>query len=207
MENKKQTQKIIKRKPSKKINVGSGQDIRPKKQGWVNLDMHDRLGADCIFDLNDLYKGKKMPFKDNTFSYTLCSHVIEDFIDPIPIMDELVRITKPGGKIDFRVPYETTTWDGIYHKKPFNVITFLSYINRADYEKPEMELKIDKIKFYHSKVRFLSWLINPLFITKRFLIVHLFNFLIKFKKHAVDYSFIKYMAHNIFLKVIYIKTK
>ena len=41
----------------KKINVGSGRDIKPKEDGWINLDSHNRLGASCIFDLNNIYKG------------------------------------------------------------------------------------------------------------------------------------------------------
>lgn len=190
-----------------KINIGSGKDIRPKEKGWVNLDIHSRLGADCIFDLKRIFKGKKLPFKDNTFVYTLCSHVLEDFIDPVPIMDELVRITKPGGRIDIRVPYETTTWDGIFHKKPFNVITFMSYINREDYEIAKMPLKIEKVKFYTEKANFITFLVNPLFTVKRYLVKNLFNLMVSIKKWSVDYSFVKYFSHNIFLKVIYIKTR
>lgn len=192
---------------SKKINVGSGNDIKPKEKGWVNLDIHGRLGADCLFDLNKIYKGKKIPFKDNTFNYTFCSHVLEDFIDPAPIMDELVRITKPGGKIEIRVPYETTTWDGIFHKKPFNVITFLSYINREDYEIPKMPLRMIDVKFYTTKTDLVGFLVNPWFMIKRFLVKNLFNLMIRVKKWSVDYSFVKYFSHNIFLKVIYEKTE
>ncbi|HOR52741.1 MAG TPA: methyltransferase domain-containing protein [Candidatus Pacearchaeota archaeon] len=195
------------REPSKKINVGSGKDIKPKNMGWINLDIHNRFGAECIFDLNKIFQGKKIPFKDNTFSYTLCSHVLEDFIDPVPIMDELVRITKPGGRIDIRVPYETTTWDGIFHKRPFNVITFLSYLNRESYENPKMPLRIEKVKFYTSKTDLNSFLVNPLFTIKRYLVKNLFNLMVSIKKWSVDYSFVKYFSHNIYLKVIYIKTK
>lgn len=186
----------------KKINIGSGQDIKPKSEGWTNLDIHDRLGADFIWDLNKL----PLPFKNEEFHYVLCSHVIEDWADPTPLMDELVRITKKGGKIEFRVPYETTTWDGIFHKKPFNVITFLSYINRADYKISKMPLKIKYIKFYTSKTNFLGFLINPLFTIKRFFVVNLFNLMVFVKEWWVDYSIVKYLAHNIFLKVIYEKT-
>lgn len=191
----------------KKLNVGSGQDVKSAEKGWTNLDLHSRHGAQVQFDLSTIEKGKKLPFKDEEFDYVLCSHVLEDFIDPIPIMDELVRITKVGGILDLRVPYETTTWDGIYHKKPFNVITFLSYVSRVDYEIPKMALKIRKIKFYHSKTPFKSIIFNPIFVPKRYLVTKLFNLMIKIKWHAVDYSILKYLSHNIFLQCIYQKTR
>ena len=186
----------------KKLNVGSGKDIKPKKEGWINLDIHDRLGADFIWDLNKL----PLPFKTKEFDFVLCSHVIEDWADPVPLMDELVRITKKGGKLEFRVPYETTTWDGIFHKKPFNVITFLSYINRVDYKKPKMPLKIEEVKFYNPKTKLLGFLVNPFFTIKRFFVVNLFNLMISVKKWWVDYSIVKYLSNGIFLKVVYEKT-
>ena len=41
--------------------------------------------------------------KDNYYDYVLCSHVIEDFANPIPLIDELIRITKVNGLTVFTV--------------------------------------------------------------------------------------------------------
>jgi len=68
-----------------KLNVGCGNDI---KKGWINLDYHKKNCADVVFNLNEIYSGKKLPFKDNFFDYIYCSHVLEDFSEPSPIIDE-----------------------------------------------------------------------------------------------------------------------
>ncbi len=80
-----------------KINIGCGLDI---KEGWINLDSHNKNGADLIFDLNDLFKGKRLPFKDNYFDYVYCSHVIEDFWEPMVLIEEFIRICKVGGELN-----------------------------------------------------------------------------------------------------------
>lgn len=113
----------------KRLNVGCGKDI---KKGWINLDFHDGHGAEIIFDLNQIYKGKKLPFKNNYFDYVYCSHVLEDFIDPVPIIDEMIRITKKERIIEIRVPHETTAWSSIYHKRAFN-LTSLGALSQDEY--------------------------------------------------------------------------
>jgi len=99
----KKTMKKIKPKYSK-INIGSGADV---KKGWVNLDITNEFGAEVIYDLRKLYSGGQLPFKDNSFDYVLCKHVIHTFIDPTPIIIELVRICKPKGKIEIKTHLPT----------------------------------------------------------------------------------------------------
>lgn len=110
----------------KKLNLGCGTDIR---EGWINLDNHDKNGANFIFDLNKL----KLPFQENFFDYIFCSHVLEDFVDADKLMDEFVRICKVGGKIEIRVPNETMAWGNIHHKKAFNLKSFLFYSTPKSY--------------------------------------------------------------------------
>lgn len=43
----------------KKINVGCGKDIKPKNEGWINLDQHNKHGAEVIFDLNKLFERER----------------------------------------------------------------------------------------------------------------------------------------------------
>ena len=128
-----------------KINIGCGKDV---KLGWVNLDYHDRLGANFIHNLNNL----PLPFKDNKFDYVLCSHVIEDWADPMPLIRELARITKVGGKLEIRVPHELSANanGSIAHKKLFNAET-LYYISKVsrDYDSSFYpNLKIDSLRYY-----------------------------------------------------------
>lgn len=135
----------------KKLNVGCGRDI---KKGWINLDFHDKNGADVVFDLNKIYKGKKLPFKENFFDYVYCSHVLEDFFNPLPIMDELFRVCKKDGKVEIRVPFETGTWLKIDHKRGFSVFSFLDYFdrkigNKAAYGDKVIPIEIEVMEYYN----------------------------------------------------------
>ncbi len=47
---------------------------------------------------------KDLPFKDNVLDYVYSSHLIEDYIDWIPILNEWNRVIKPGGYIVIMVP-------------------------------------------------------------------------------------------------------
>lgn len=81
----------------KMLNVGCGKDVR---LGWTNIDNHDRYGAEVVFDLNQIYKGKKMPFRDNTFDHVLMDGALYLFLDPVPIINELIRVCKRDGMIE-----------------------------------------------------------------------------------------------------------
>lgn len=133
----------------KKLNIGAGLDIR---KGWVNLDRNNRLGADVVWDLNKL----PLPFDDNTFDYIYIGHVLEDFIDVVPLMGDIVRIAKVGGLIEITVPNETNFAGSIYHQKQFNLHSFISYADNNPHtslnyaEKHRVE--IVKIEYYgHNK--------------------------------------------------------
>ncbi len=71
---------------TEKLNFGCGLDKRP---GWTNLDFDSNVHPDVIFDINEIYKNKKLPFKDNSYDYIYCSDVLEHFPEPLPILREL----------------------------------------------------------------------------------------------------------------------
>lgn len=126
---------------AKNLNVGCGQDV---KQGWVNLDSHNSFGVDLVYDLNDL----PLPFETNHFDHILCSHVLEDFVNPIPLLDELVRILKVSGTLEIRVPYETNAWSNMNHQRCFSCRSFTSYCDREKDYGVKKILTVDKFKFY-----------------------------------------------------------
>ena len=180
-------------KKIKKINVGCGTDIR---EDWINLDSHDTNKADLIFNLNDIYKGIKLPFKDKEVDYVYCSHVLEDFIDPEPILMELVRICKDEGIIELKFPFETSTYiTNICHKKCFTLSMFDDWIKNTHYGHPipleiiEREYYTDKglNKFENIMKKIATWSYNKIgysYVEKTF-IKYLFpivNIRIKFKK-------------------------
>lgn len=179
----------------KKLNVASGKDIR---EGWTNLDKFKGLGADIIFDLNKIFEGEKMPFKDNEFDYILCSHLLEDFSEFMPIVDEMIRVCKPGGRIEIRVPFETATWMGNpYHKRPFTLNTFYSIPNKENYNEVR-PIKIEVLKYYTLKGRYKILNIIKFFVEKSYNLVPF---------QLIEGSFLKYMFPQINCKVIYRKTK
>ena len=177
-----------------KLNVGCGGDVR---KNWINLDNHDANGADVIFDLNEIYKGNKMPFPDNHFDYVYCSHVLEDFVEPVPIMDELVRVCKVGGEIEIRTPFETNVWTtNIYHKKAFTLGMFENYIEDPNYNRKK-NLTIVKLEYNCEK-------------GEKTYIVNFFKFFIEkfynlFPFHFVEMTCLKYLFPVINCKVIYKK--
>lgn len=127
----------------KKINIGSGEYVR---KGWDNLDSHATFGANIIHDLNKL----PLPIKSNTYDYVFCCHVIEDFIDPIPLIEEFIRITKVGGIIEIRVPNETHFWSSLHHKRGFSTRAFQFYAEGkiAGHYNKKPNVKIKELKYY-----------------------------------------------------------
>lgn len=80
-----------------KINLGCGRDYR---EGWINVDaVPDR--ADVVHDLNQL----PYPFGDNCADLIALRHVLEHLDRIVPVMDELWRLTKPGGRVEITVPF------------------------------------------------------------------------------------------------------
>lgn len=137
----------------KKLNLGCGTDV---KDGWINLDNHAENGAQKLFDLGEIYKGQKLPFYDNTFDLVLCSHVLEDFIDPVPILKEIARVTKRGGEVYIRVPFWTHLLVGsIYHKRGFTIGSLRDFGNiYPNYSDTQNVLKpIGHCYYYANKIK------------------------------------------------------
>jgi SAM-dependent methyltransferase len=85
----------------KRLHLGCGRTILP---GWVNLDMQAGNQVDVVADL-DKCGEIPLPFESDTFDEFLASHLFEHLRNPLPLMQELHRIGKPGAKAVFKVPY------------------------------------------------------------------------------------------------------
>lgn len=82
-----------------KLNIGCGRNTR---DGWVNVDAVALPGVDHVIDLD----GKPvLPFPDNSVEMFEGSHVVEHLHHPLPLMQELWRVAKPGAAAVFRTPY------------------------------------------------------------------------------------------------------
>lgn len=80
------------------LNLGCGDSIFPKP--WENLDIRPINGVDHISEVYPL------DFEDNIFDLVYASHLLEHFkrIDTQKIVNEWVRVVKPGGLLRISVP-------------------------------------------------------------------------------------------------------
>lgn len=106
-----------------KLNLGCGKDVRRGEDNWINLDYHGLPGVDVVADVR-----KKLPFEDSQFDYVLCSHIVEHvtFQEKMPLIVELWRITKPGGRIEIMCPnyIDRNAWIDPTHMSAWEIHTF-----------------------------------------------------------------------------------
>jgi SAM-dependent methyltransferase len=82
------------------LDIGCGINKIP---GAVGMDVNPFTAADIVHDLDDL----PYPFADDQFDEVVGRHVIEHVRDPMAVMSELHRITRPGGLIKLVAPHWT----------------------------------------------------------------------------------------------------
>ena len=82
-----------------KLNLGCGRDIR---EGWINIDCTGGPGVDYVIDFDN---SPDLPFPDDAIEHSEASHLIEHLHRPLPFMEELWRVTIPGGTVDLLCPH------------------------------------------------------------------------------------------------------
>jgi SAM-dependent methyltransferase len=80
------------------LDVGCGSAKYP---GAVGLDISPDTNADVVHDL-DVFP---YPLGDDAFDQVLMQDVIEHVRDPIRVVEELVRVCRPGARIQLRTPH------------------------------------------------------------------------------------------------------
>ncbi len=142
---------------SKKLNIGCGRDI---KKGWVNMDSAGLPGVDIIYNIEKI----PLPFKNDEFDTILCQDIFEH-IEYIPVLREIHRILRKGGKLIIRVPHFTSrrNFDDPTHKKMFSIKTFEYFVKNSranrDYyfdfhfeRIAERKLSFDKGKYLYNYI-------------------------------------------------------
>lgn len=120
----------------KKLNLGCGYEIL---EGYVNLDKAQLKGVDIVHDIEKL----PLPFKDNEFDEIRCKDILEH-VEYIPVLKDLHRILKVGGKITIMSPHYTSTnyWSDPTHRHAFAVRTF------SFFAKENPNFKYDQRSYY-----------------------------------------------------------
>ncbi|MDO8534620.1 MAG: methyltransferase domain-containing protein [Xanthobacteraceae bacterium] len=138
-----------------RLNLGAGRDTL---SGWVNVDQTALPGIDVIADLNRC-REVPLPFADASVDDLRMYHVIEHLTEPLPLMQELHRIAKPGAKITIRTPYGSNddAWTDQTHVRAYFLDSwgFFSQpyqwrsdtLYRGDWEPEEVTLAVDLQRF------------------------------------------------------------
>ncbi len=131
------------------LEVGCG---KKKKAGAIGVDMVKTDATDVVCNID----GAFLPFKDNIFDQVRAVDVLEHVSDVRTIMEEIHRITKPGGEVYIRVPHFSSThaYGDFTHKHFFNTESFnyftgdfpdLDFYSKARYEKVDVRLNFWKL--------------------------------------------------------------
>jgi SAM-dependent methyltransferase len=105
------------------LDIGCGTNKIP---GAIGMDVNPRSAADVIHDLDDL----PYPFSDNQFDQIIGRHVIEHVRDPMAVVMELHRITRPGGLVKLIAPHWTNPdfATDLTHRNHLNSYSFRNLI-------------------------------------------------------------------------------
>lgn len=136
----------------KVLDLGCGKNKTP---GAIGMDFSPNSDADVIHDLNKF----PYPFESNTFDEVICRQVLEHLDDVFKVLEEIHRVTKPGGIIRIWVPHFSSSdaFSDPTHKHFFSSRSF-NYLT-GDY--PELDF-YSKARFEKIKVRIDFWKIHKL---------------------------------------------
>ena len=70
---------------------------------YVALDLKPDAGSQCMADL--IWDGNTIPLPDNAVSCAMATEVFEHVPDPEKVMNEILRVLKPGGRLFLSVPF------------------------------------------------------------------------------------------------------
>lgn len=107
------------------LDLGCGLDKVP---GAIGMDRASLPTVDVIYDL----ERTPYPFQDNSFQELHMYHVLEHVNEPVQVLDEVWRISRPGAIVNIRVPHSSSfyAWVDPTHKRPFSYFSF-DYLTEA----------------------------------------------------------------------------
>lgn len=128
------------------LDLGCGNKKRP---GAIGVDRNPATHADVVHEL-DRYP---YPFETSSFDEIYADNVIEHLDDVIKAMEELHRISRPGGLVKVIVPYFRSQWAFIdpTHKHFFTVDSFSyfdgEHVHSKLYNYTKARFTIEKVVF------------------------------------------------------------
>lgn len=110
-------------RPLRKLNLGCGFD---KRAGFTNADSFTLCEPDILFDIETT----PWPIGTDAYDYVLMKHVLEHvgatFDVFAKVLQEIYRITAPGGHVEIHVPSHRhdSYWSDPTHVRVFTSMTF-----------------------------------------------------------------------------------
>jgi hypothetical protein len=155
---------------SMKLNLGCGNHVY---EDFTGVDRYPCAGARVLCDLTGT-----LPFRDSSVDEMLLQHVVEHILDIAALMQEVVRIGKPGALVRVITPHFSSlgSWKDPTH------IHHLSYFSMDHFEKPSaahytgggLVVEARRLSFGHSLPGFVGRLLfrcSPLRYEKHFCFV------------------------------------
>lgn len=111
------------------------------KMTWITKQMLVAFGFDQ--DLVQPSTGEALPFEDNNFDYVVSFQVLEHVEDPAKVLEESIRVLKPGGCLYFIFPNYNSFYEGHIKKMWF------PFINKRNVKKylKLLGIKEDKLNY------------------------------------------------------------
>lgn len=117
-----------------------------KAEGAFGIDAVGLPGVDLVHDL----QRRPYPLPDDCADEVVLNHVLEHFADPLPVMEEVWRIARHGGRVRIRTPHYSGryAWNDPTHRRAFTSESFnyfgengYSYYSRARFRVAHVRLK------------------------------------------------------------------
>jgi dolichol-phosphate mannosyltransferase len=146
------------RGPVLDVGCGSSRILGLLPEGSVGVDILSRkLRYGRRFDVPLVQgSGLNLPFPDASFSCVLSSQVIEHVPKDSPMLDELCRVLKPGGRLVLGTPdYSRREW--VYLEKLYErIVPGVANEHTARYTRTELLALLDGKGFIHEATRYIA---------------------------------------------------
>ena len=125
--------------PEKVLDIGCGNN---KIKGAIGLDISKDTQADIVWDLNTY----PYPLETDGIDKIYAKHIIEHVDDPIKFLNEVYRITRPGGSCFIETPHFScyVAYSEPQHKRYFSYFMIDEILKKVPFKLAKREVTFYK---------------------------------------------------------------